>query len=35
VSLTDDHVARLDEASKVDLGFPYEFLARLAQRYRR
>jgi aryl-alcohol dehydrogenase-like predicted oxidoreductase len=35
VELPEDHLARLDEASKVDLGFPYEFLARLAQRYRR
>ena len=35
VELSDDHVARLDEASRVDLGFPAEFLARLAQRYRR
>ena len=35
VELTDDQLARLDEASRVDLGFPYEFLARLAERYRR
>jgi aryl-alcohol dehydrogenase-like predicted oxidoreductase len=34
VELSDDHLARLDEASRVELGFPYDFLARLAQRYR-
>jgi aryl-alcohol dehydrogenase-like predicted oxidoreductase len=35
VELSPEHLAGLDEASHVDLGFPYEFLARLAQRYRR
>ena len=35
VDLSAGQLARLDEASRVDLGFPFEFLARLAQRYRR
>jgi diketogulonate reductase-like aldo/keto reductase len=26
--LSDDHMQRLDEISKIDLGFPHEFLAR-------
>ncbi|MFD1512937.1 aldo/keto reductase [Halomarina rubra] len=32
VSLTDDHLARLDEASAVEMGFPHDFLARPAIR---
>lgn len=35
VELSPDQLARLDEASAIELGFPYDFLARLAQRYRR
>ena len=33
VSLTDDHMAALDEASKLDLGYPYAFLENLAGRW--
>jgi aryl-alcohol dehydrogenase-like predicted oxidoreductase len=35
VELSDEHMARLDEASAVDMGFPHEFLERIAARYRR
>ena len=35
VELSPDHLARLDEASAIELGFPYDFLTRLAERYRR
>jgi aryl-alcohol dehydrogenase-like predicted oxidoreductase len=35
LDLSPDHLARLDEASHVDLGFPYEFLARLRAQYGR
>ncbi|HEX2127020.1 MAG TPA: aldo/keto reductase, partial [Thermoleophilaceae bacterium] len=35
VELSDDHLARLDEASAVEMGFPHDFLRALARRYRR
>jgi hypothetical protein len=28
VQLDDDHLARLDAATRVDLGYPHDFLAR-------
>ena len=34
LELSPGHLARLDDASRVDLGFPYEFLARLRAQYR-
>jgi aryl-alcohol dehydrogenase-like predicted oxidoreductase len=34
VELSDDQLARLDEASRVDMGFPHEFMARIVARYR-
>ncbi|HEX8647867.1 MAG TPA: aldo/keto reductase [Thermoleophilaceae bacterium] len=35
VELSPDHLARLDEASAIEMGFPHDFLRMLAQRYRR
>ena len=35
VELSPEHLARLDEASAIEMGFPHDFLRMLAQRYRR
>jgi aryl-alcohol dehydrogenase-like predicted oxidoreductase len=34
LELSDDQLARLDEASRVELGFPHDFLQQMARRYR-
>jgi aryl-alcohol dehydrogenase-like predicted oxidoreductase len=35
LELSPEQLARLDEASRIELGFPHDFLAQMAARYRR